>query len=99
MFYNSSETVQNHQLELRDTSTETTWDYSLFAESNEEQKKRKTIWITDTNFLSKLEGYDAFGKCEHEIIKIQCPCEEQSIFPICTKCHRVFCSNKCFKYA
>ncbi len=32
-----------------------------------------------------------------EVIKIPCPCPDKTSFQNCSKCHRVFCCNKCLK--
>lgn len=85
------------------TSVDQTWDYSLrqqppsSGEQPQSNNKGGTIWLVDVEFQKKLDEYSVFSACDHEVIKLPCPCPKKESFSICKKCHRVFCSNKCLK--
>ncbi|CAL8069756.1 unnamed protein product [Orchesella dallaii] len=71
------------------TSPEETWDFSLrpmFPNG-----KRTTTWVEGHLYRIMIE------ECFHEMVNVQCQCEERKKVSLCRLCHVVFCSNLCFK--
>jgi len=63
------------------------WDYPVTT--------GRYVQVAEDSIQELLLNQNAFGKCEHETILYNCPCEHHAEILMCSKCDAFFCDSNC----